>query len=535
MMQSEREAADFRRFPVRIFAFLIPVEKALSTDEVFPVRIKISKSKGEAFMMNLRDFIKKSGKILLVCTLTASFLLPAGCGKSSSGSFGGSSSSGESESSSSTEAVQPPQEESDGLELLRDLMEEHSRGFAVAYFDRTWEDDVFEYMKERAPELCDMLPFLLEIPKERVVDCVTAGIGLYCIVPADPNASVTVKRIDEDWMPPAEPGYETVAYESESGEPILLTCGDWGASDAQVTITDSEGNLFIWYPKRDSTDCVESLTDGDWNELLLDFSPYEEALAYEHAELQATGLFGLPAKEDLVGTVWKSEELLRDGRDYICQIAFHEDTVDVRWNDGIDEEDHEYKDAPWELKQENGYAVLTIDFGEFAGKLSHNLLVDAQMDVLFTMQDVSTGEIKELGWEKQSRSLYRQSVNVPEPEELVGTWERYEGEFEGMVNPSEPGTCTIVIQGSDRDNLTISYTDKESPNKNYKNKALKVSEKEMYSGCGNSVWLADVDHVGPYDTTYAITGLEDGALLLQNYWLMDGAPSVSYEWFRRVD
>ncbi len=485
-------------------------------------------------MLNLRVFTGEWVKKLLAGVLAANLLMLAGCGKAPSGGSFGSSSSGGGESSSSSEPVQLP-EDGDGLELLRGLMAEQSQAFAVAYFERTWEDDVYEYMKERAPELCDMLPFLLDIPEERVVDCVTAGIGLYCIVPADPNASVTVKQIDEDWMPPAEPGYETVAYESESGEPFLLTCGDWGASDAQVTIVDSEGNLFVWYPQRDYTDCVEMLIDGDGNELLLDFTPYEETLAYEYAELQDTGLFGTPVKEDLVGTVWKGEDLLRDGRDYMCRIAFHEDTADILWNDGIDENDHEYKDAPWELKQENGYAVLTVDFGEFAGELSYDLLVDAQMDVLFTMQDVSTGVIEELGWEKQSRSLYRQFVAVPKPEELVGTWERYESELEGMAEPSEPGACTIVIQGTDGDDLTISYTDKESPKKNYKNKALAVSEKEMYSGCGNSLWMADVDHVGPYDTTYAITGLEDGTLLLQNYWIMDEAPSVSYERFRRVN
>ena len=57
----------------------------------------------------------------------------------------------------------------------------------------------------------------------------------------------------------------------------------------------------------------------------------------------------------------------------------------------------------------------------------------------------------------------------------------------------------------------------------------------MYWNCGNSMWLADVDHVGPWDTTYAITLLEDGRLLLQNYWEVDGAPSVSYEWYERAD
>ena len=32
------------------------------------------------------------------------------------------------------------------------------------------------------------------------------------------------------------------------------------------------------------------------------------------------------------------------------------------------------------------------------------------------------------------------------------------------------------------------------------------------------------------DTTIAL-----GRLLLQNYWIMDGAPTVSYEWFARVE
>ena len=32
-----------------------------------------------------------------------------------------------------------------------------------------------------------------------------------------------------------------------------------------------------------------------------------------------------------------------------------------------------------------------------------------------------------------------------------------------------------------------------------------------------------------------VTLLEDGTLMLQNYFTIDGAPAVSYKWFRRVD
>ena len=33
----------------------------------------------------------------------------------------------------------------------------------------------------------------------------------------------------------------------------------------------------------------------------------------------------------------------------------------------------------------------------------------------------------------------------------------------------------------------------------------------------------------------AVLHPEDGRLLLQNYWEVDGAPSVSYEWYERAD
>ena len=47
-------------------------------------------------------------------------------------------------------------------------------------------------------------------------------------------------------------------------------------------------------------------------------------------------------------------------------------------------------------------------------------------------------------------------------------------------------------------------------------------------------WVADVDYVGPWDTTYTVTLTTDDILIKQNYFLLDGAPSVSYEYFRRV-
>ena len=43
-----------------------------------------------------------------------------------------------------------------------------------------------------------------------------------------------------------------------------------------------------------------------------------------------------------------------------------------------------------------------------------------------------------------------------------------------------------------------------------------------------------MDYVGPWETTYTVTMTADDILIKQNYFLLDGAPSVSYEYFRRV-
>jgi hypothetical protein len=127
------------------------------------------------------------------------------------------------------------------------------------------------------------------------------------------------------------------------------------------------------------------------------------------------------------------------------------------------------------------------------------------------------------------------SIDAPDPMDMVGTWERFQWETDGYVEEDISGTCTIVIKGDTEDTLTISFTDEEHRNSNYQNKPLNIKQGVIYEGCGNSLWLADVDHVGPWDTTYAVTLLEDGTLMLQNYFTIDGAPAVSYEWFRRVD
>ncbi len=124
--------------------------------------------------------------------------------------------------------------------------------------------------------------------------------------------------------------------------------------------------------------------------------------------------------------------------------------------------------------------------------------------------------------------------NCPEPIAMVGEWERTRTMVEGYEEDSAPGACKITIKGDSEDNLSITYTSKEFPDNNYKNKALIIADGELYYKCGNDCWTADVDYIGNFDTTFALTLTEDDTLILQNYFLIDGAPAVSYEFFKRA-
>ena len=83
------------------------------------------------------------------------------------------------------------------LTSLRQAMVETPQLFAVAYFgyhdpmDSDAPVDPYTVMREQAPELCKDLPFLTEIPAERVIG--NHG-DLFCIVPLDADATVDVSK-----------------------------------------------------------------------------------------------------------------------------------------------------------------------------------------------------------------------------------------------------------------------------------------------------------------------------------------------------
>jgi len=431
-----------------------------------------------------------------------------------------------------TEPTTAPTQPVNTLEALRGEMAGTAQTFAVAYIGDTYDEgprDAAALLNTLAPGLTDAWPFLTQIPAENIVDM---GWGeIFCIIPADPAASVRVNQAVVDDHGSRD--YSRVIYESDTGEPFLLICNQGEEFPrAQVVIT-GQGTETYWCPYLDPHQCPVSLVNQANEPLFWDLTCYADIFARRYQDMAAWEGFAPPVKEDLVGTAWGFEGVaLNDGRFTTYLLAFEEDTAYIRWNDGIDEADHELY-APWTLTQVNGLAVLTLDLGNFEGIHSYNLLHHKESGWLYTVVDFSTGEAS-APREFPYRFLEARSLQMPDPTEMVGTWERIRWEVEGYEEADSSGAVTMVIEGGSADTLTVSYTDREHPEGDYHGKALNVRQGVIYSGCGNELWLAEVDHVGLWDTTYTVTLLKDGTMMLQNYFELDGAPTVSYEWFARV-
>ena len=148
-----------------------------------------------------------------------------------------------------------------------------------------------------------------------------------------------------------------------------------------------------------------------------------------------------------------------------------------------------------------------------------------------------SGPSGELIWYPQTdeKEPFRQFMlkpeDAPEPADMIGSWGLEWTEVEGYQTDEARDTVWIEIFSDPSGRLLMNYTSWEFPDKNFCDEPLTVVERELYFGCGNREWTAELSYVGPFDTTYSLTLTEDNILIKQNYFLLDGAPSVSYEFF----
>ena len=119
--------------------------------------------------------------------------------------------------------------------------------------------------------------------------------------------------------------------------------------------------------------------------------------------------------------------------------------------------------------------------------------------------------------------------------ELVGAWELAWTEVEGDQNEAAPGICTIQITPDETGFFRFTYANKDFPEDNIQDRELLVVPGELYPGCSNDQWIGEVTEESGDPAHYSLTLLEDGTLLLQTYWEMDGMPMVSYGWYQKID
>ena len=160
-------------------------------------------------------------------------------------------------------------------------------------------------------------PFISMIPDERFMEY--EGEELYCIVPADQNATVAVNQ----WIIPEGSGQEgevgEVLYRSESGEPILLRGNaDPLASNLQVTITDESGRSATFFPMTNPMD--GTLLLADLGDVIWDFTLYDGPLYGGSIDTEST----LTLKE-LLGdwSVWGLVD--GEGNPISCHLSFRSD------------------------------------------------------------------------------------------------------------------------------------------------------------------------------------------------------------------
>ena len=250
------------------------------------------------------------------------------------------------------------EEGKNSLLWLRDKIDFPQTMFGMAYlgyvgglFEEGFETGFPTWLRETNEAMLLKYPFIAEIDEEHII----GGAGfLYCIVPADENATVAINRVQWNEVTQSDEVTE-VLYRSESGEPVLLFANLDGIAyeaDTQVIITDNNGNTCEWYPSLDAMSYLAPCTSKAGDYLSFDFTEYAwydaplgfaERLADGWVGMTALGLAGSQS----TGMGWGTETMAGETSRYAYfSLRFYPDdetggTVDLEWSyedsDGFEE------------------------------------------------------------------------------------------------------------------------------------------------------------------------------------------------------
>ena len=234
------------------------------------------------------------------------------------------------------------------------------------------------------------------------------------------------------------------------------------------------------------------------------------------------------------------DHIIGEGGQVFCIVPADEKaTVAVNlstWND--EKETYEFTDLIY--RSEDGQPILLMCNSYYFGPDTQITVTDSngnvavwhpQMETIYSVAPLYNDKGESLLFDFTSYDeIWNQGIDSSK---LVGTWELAWTEVEGYRNEAEPGAYTVQIT-PDETFYRFTYSDRDFPNKNISNRALIITPGEIYHGCGNDQWVGEVTAENGDNTHYSLTLLEDGTLLLQHSWEMDGIPMVAYGWYKRV-
>lgn len=261
------------------------------------------------------------------------------------------------------------------LMWLRQRMNVPYLTFGVAYlgyvgglFEQGFESGFPQWLQETNEAMLEKYPFIAQIDSNHII----GGAGhLYCIVPVDEKATVSVSRVDEN------ENSETI-YQSEIGDPVLLFANlddIPSQADTQVIVTDSSGNSCKWNPTLDAQNRIVPNIEADGNYTPFDFTEYgwQDVPSYL-APWLADDWEGMKAAA-LADNGWQTKTTVKesDRNAYFALWFYPGDetggTVDLYWMYEDSDEFEEFWNGTWEIESVmEGPSYITFDLSLEWGK-----------------------------------------------------------------------------------------------------------------------------------------------------------------------
>ena len=156
---------------------------------------------------------------------------------------------------------------------------------AVAYLGQRERGDnspMTDWLLENNSALISEMPFLLDIPAERVLG---AGYGdLYCIVPRDENTSFSVNGITwESYDNGIHSGTDEVLYREECAQPVLVFV-DADEPDIEIVLVTNEGVSLDWIPQIDEYGYPIVPIWDDGEAMLMDFAVFGYTSGFDYSD-----------------------------------------------------------------------------------------------------------------------------------------------------------------------------------------------------------------------------------------------------------